>query len=568
MRANDTRGRGRVRRGIRLVLGVAFRQHPGLALLVTALALALALMPAVQLHVLGTLVDGVAQQGPVSIAAIVLLGLTLGLSTVVHSIQVPFREQLYTDVSGSLLERELAIFVDSAPGDLSDPAVQDQLRIRRESADSRSRLLLETLLNVFVAGATSLGVGGVLFAVSPLVALLMCGAALAPLLVMPRIIRIWRRAQEDSAAPQRVHDDLFHLGAQPRAFDAIVQHGGGLRVRGESMRMWRAVRTLLLGAQRNEALLCLATALLTSLFVVAALLVLLRGQDVSVGDMAIVASSVTALGTLTQLVVWGSGIAQIAQFVGELDTPLVTSSADAPRISPPRRIEAIALESATFTYRGRTRPAIDGASGCFAGTGMTVLTGPNGAGKSTLAKLLSGALRPDAGTVRWRRGDGSWTAPRWQEVSVLHQDEAPLPLPVRDFVRMGAEATDEEILAALRRTGLGTLIDSVPDLLDQRIGESYTNGAAFSGGRYQRLCLARLLLQDRPMWLLDEPTSAIDAAGDAEFLALLRETGADRFIVVITHKEIDLQEGDEVWHVEDGHPRLLPAPEGIEPPAA
>ncbi|UYG17095.1 ATP-binding cassette domain-containing protein [Brachybacterium huguangmaarense] len=304
------------------------------------------------------------------------------------------------------------------------------------------------------------------------------------------------------------------------------------------------------------------------MFVVAALLVLLRGQGVSVGDMAIVASSVTALGTLAQLVVWGSGVAQIAQFVGDLDAPLVPSSAEAPRSTSPTRIEAVEVESATFTYRGRTAPAVDHASGRFAGTGMIVLTGPNGAGKSTLAKLVAGALQPDAGTVRWRRGDGSCGEPHWQEVSVLHQDEALLPLPVRDFVRMGVEASDPEILAALRRTGLGALIDTVPDLLDRRVGESYTQGAAFSGGQFQRLCLARLLLQDRPMWVLDEPTSAIDVAGDADFVALLRETGADRFVVVITHKDLGVEDGDEVWRVEDGRPERLLPPVGAAAPGA
>ncbi|GEM_PF-4538240 len=62
------------------------------------------------------------------------------------------------------------------------------------------------------------------------------------------------------------------------------------------------------------------------------------------------------------------------------------------------------------------------------------------------------------------------------------------------------------------------------------------------------------------MWVLDEPTSAIDVAGDADFVALLRETGADRFVVVITHKDLGVEEGDEVWRVEHGRPELLPPP--------
>lgn len=232
--------------------------------------------------------------------------------------------------------------------------------------------------------------------------------------------------------------------------------------------MWRAVRGLILGAQRTEALLCVVCALLTTAFVTAALLVLLRREDVSVGDMAIVASSVAALATLNQLVVWASGCVEVAQFIGDLDAPLVQRAAAGPSRTggAPTRLEGIVFEGASFTYRGRTVPAIDEATVHLAASGLVVLTGPNGAGKSTLAKLASGALHPDQGAVRWLRVDGTSTPPSWQEVSVLHQDEAMLPLSVRDFVRMGTDASDQQIAAALRRTGLGPLLEAAPRLLE------------------------------------------------------------------------------------------------------
>lgn len=550
--AVDQGERGKVVQGIRIVLGQALKMRPGLTGLVLSLALIVALMPALQLWVLGTLVDDVAQKASVRIEAIIVLGLTLGLSTVVNSIQVPFREKLFMDVSGALLERELAVFVDASPGALADPARQDELRIRRESAESRSRNLLESLINTFVAGVTSIGVGGVLLSVSPLVAVLMSVAALCPLVVMHHIMRVWQRAEEESASQQRIMDDLFTIGSQPKAFDMIVQHSGGRRLTDESMRMWRNVRMLMLRAQRNEAILALGSALLSTVFVIGALLVLLRDPGVSVGDMAIVASSVAALGTLTQLVVWAAGIAQVAQFVGALRAPLGTSTRVGEGPGSESGVEAIEVEGLEFAYRGREDTVLRGINVRFSTNGLTVVTGPNGAGKSTLVKLLVGALRPGRGSVHWMYRDGTRSAPRWMKVGVLHQDEVVLPLSVRDFVCMGSEVSDEAVRGALCDVGLESLMRSVPGILDTRMGEGHSDGTAFSGGQFQRLCLARLLLQDRPVWVLDEPTSAIDAEGDAAFLRLLREVGADKMIVIVSHKPFELADGDEVWHVDEG----------------
>ena len=176
----------------------------------------------------------------------------------------------------------------------------------------------------------------------------------------------------------------------------------------------------------------------------------------------------------------------------------------------------IALRGAAFGWHGR--PAVHGLAGEFSRGSMAAIVGPNGAGKSTLLKGLAGVLRPLAGALECEadlRRRLAWL-PQASEL------ERGFPITVADMVALGAwgrvgawrrfdAAETARVHAALRRVGL-------QDLAGQSLG-------ALSGGQMQRALFARLLLQDAPLLLLDEPFSAIDAATTDVLLALLRGWG-------------------------------------------
>jgi len=139
------------------------------------------------------------------------------------------------------------------------------------------------------------------------------------------------------------------------------------------------------------------------------------------------------------------------------------------------------------------------------------LTGPNGSGKSTLLRVLAGLLPTSAGTIEWSGGQED--APLSEEAHYLgHRDALKpslTPLELLTFWRslLGRAATDP--LTALERVGLGHA--------------AYLPSAYLSAGQRRRLSLARLLVARRPLWLLDEPTAALDQVSETMFGALVAD---------------------------------------------
>ncbi|QDJ41188.1 ABC transporter [Bordetella hinzii] len=185
---------------------------------------------------------------------------------------------------------------------------------------------------------------------------------------------------------------------------------------------------------------------------------------------------------------------------------------------------AIELEGATFGWRGQ--PAVREVSGRFAPGCMTAIVGPNGAGKSTLVKGLAGVLAPMAGRLRRGRDTVAWLP----QAAELERD---FPISVLDAVvlggwrRIGAwravgEGETARARLALRRVGL--------EQLAQRPLQ------ALSGGQLQRVLFARLLMQDAPILILDEPFAAVDGQTTRVLMALLCALNAEgRSVIAVLH---------------------------------
>lgn len=169
-----------------------------------------------------------------------------------------------------------------------------------------------------------------------------------------------------------------------------------------------------------------------------------------------------------------------------------------------------------------------------AGARVAVI-GPSGAGKSTLLSLIAGFLQPDAGRVTWRGRDMTTTVPGARPVAMLFQDNNLFPhltvaenvgLGIRPDLRLSQEQCGR-VEDALARVGLA--------------GYGARKPAALSGGQQSRAALARVLVQDRPLVLLDEPFAALGPALKAEMLdlveAVLDETGAG--LLMVSHDPAD-----------------------------
>jgi len=192
---------------------------------------------------------------------------------------------------------------------------------------------------------------------------------------------------------------------------------------------------------------------------------------------------------------------------------------------------AIELDNASFGWHGHA--ALKSVSGRFAAGGMTAVVGPNGAGKSTLIKGIMGVLRPMSGSVRVTgagRAGLAWL-PQAAEL------DRSFPATVLELAAMGAwrrvggwrRVAGEELercMAALETVGLA-------DAAGRAVG-------ALSGGQMQRALFARMLVQDAPVLLLDEPFAAVDSHTADELMALLCGLhGQGRTVIAVLH-DLDL----------------------------
>ena len=212
---------------------------------------------------------------------------------------------------------------------------------------------------------------------------------------------------------------------------------------------------------------------------------------------------------------------------------------------------AVALEGARLRY-GDGPWVLDGVNMRVDPGARVALVGASGAGKSTIADLLVRFRDPDAGTAtidgvnlrQVRQADLRHV------VRLCEQDAHLFAASIRDNVRIGdAGAGGSQVVRALRRAGLGDWVAALPEGLDTPVGEA---GAQLSGGQRSRVALARALLSEAPVLILDEPAAHLDAESTRAFVDDLVDAAGQASLVLITHSPIGLERFDEVLLLEEG----------------
>ncbi|GAB3269922.1 ABC transporter ATP-binding protein [Arthrobacter pigmenti] len=182
----------------------------------------------------------------------------------------------------------------------------------------------------------------------------------------------------------------------------------------------------------------------------------------------------------------------------------------------------------------------------------TAIVGPSGAGKSTLLSLLERFYEPGGGTIRYR-GEALSSLPRdglRSELGLVEQEAPVLSGTLADNLRIGAtEATAQEMLQVLAAVGLGDLADRSTSGLDLNLGE---DGVRLSGGQRQRLAWARVLLADRPVLLMDEPTSSVDSRTEHQLQETLASASEDKTVLVVAHRLATIADFDQIIVLDRG----------------
>jgi ATP-binding cassette subfamily C protein CydCD len=243
------------------------------------------------------------------------------------------------------------------------------------------------------------------------------------------------------------------------------------------------------------------------------------------------------------------GLAAARGILGLLDAvPLVRDRAEGPEPAD----SGVAFEGVTFTYPGTTRAVHAGLSLAVPPGGRVGFVGASGSGKSTIARLLLRFHDPQRGriTIGGRDLRELSLAQIRRRIAVVSQDTWLFHGTVEDNIRMGRpEATDAELRAAARAANAEEFIERLPQGYATVVGE---RGVRLSGGQRQRIAIARALLRDAPILVLDEALSSVDAESEALIQAALDRLMVGRTTLVFAHRLSSVVGADTILVLERG----------------
>lgn len=222
-----------------------------------------------------------------------------------------------------------------------------------------------------------------------------------------------------------------------------------------------------------------------------------------------------------------------------------------------RPAPGIRFERVRFAYPSRAKPVLDDFDLEIPAGKTTAIVGDNGAGKSTLIKLICRLYDPQAGQVTLDGTDlrslavGSLR----RGISVLFQVPVHYAATVAQNIAFGdlaAEPGRDRIVRAAAAAGADEALAHLPHGLDTMLGTRFVGGHELSAGEWQRVCLARAILRDAPLVLLDEPTSAMDTWAERHWMDRLRSATAGKTVILITHRFSTAQRADLILVMQAG----------------
>lgn len=248
-------------------------------------------------------------------------------------------------------------------------------------------------------------------------------------------------------------------------------------------------------------------------------------------------------------------LALIAEmFVSQVSADRINEIYSTPLAEGAERFEPeghdIVFEHVSFAYD--EKKVLDDVSFTAAEGEVTALVGPSGSGKSTCAKLAARLWDIDEGTIKVGGVDISTVDPEvlLTDYSVVFQDVVLFDDTVMENIRLGKHgASDEEVLAAAKAANCDEFVERLPEGYNTSIGE---NGAKLSGGERQRISIARALLKDAPIILLDEATASLDVENETKVQGALSRFLRGKTVLVIAHRMRTVEAADKIIVLKEG----------------
>ena len=255
--------------------------------------------------------------------------------------------------------------------------------------------------------------------------------------------------------------------------------------------------------------------------------------------------------TLTRIMFQSENAMIVDDALQRIDS--VLSLAPLPEPARPRepRDGSVELSDVCFRYGGGPEVLRHVTLSIPAGT-TAAFVGPSGGGKTTLAQLIARFFDPQSGVIRIGGVDVRDIAKEtlMDTVSFVFQDSRLIKASILDNVRLGRpEATREEVLAALRSAQCGDILEKLPQGVDTVIG---ARGVYLSGGEQQRIAIARVMLKNTPVIILDEATAFADPDNEARVQAAFARLAEGKTVLMIAHRLSTVAHVDQIFVVEEG----------------
>ncbi len=213
---------------------------------------------------------------------------------------------------------------------------------------------------------------------------------------------------------------------------------------------------------------------------------------------------------------------------------------------------SIRLDDVTFRYARADQPTLRGLNAHFPARSLTALVGPSGSGKTTITRLMMRHADPQQGAISIGGADIRGMAPERLSrlIAVVFQDVYLFDDSIASNIRMARpEASDAEVEEAARAANCHEFISRLPDGYRTRVGDI---GGRLSGGERQRISIARAMLKNAPIVILDEPSAALDTESEVAVQRAIDRLVRDKTVIVIAHRLSTIAAADNILVIADG----------------
>ncbi|MEU8119513.1 ABC transporter ATP-binding protein [Spirillospora sp. NPDC049024] len=570
------------------MLRLAWRASPGLVAVVVVLAVVSASVTPATLVLVRLVVDAwVEGDEAAAVPLVTAIAAVNALRTVAEALLAMKQEELAARIGVAAEQRLLGVASRVPLTRFDESEWYDAVARAEDDIDWRPELAMATALR-FLGTVTTIGGLAAIIGTLQTGMLVLGVLAAVPMLVHRRVkARTLYRVRRENTMRARRRDYLVEVLLRPELAKDVRGYGlGRAFTRGHAEVAEEMLRRELAVQRRNVAWSALA-GVLSAVCLFAAYLTAGRhaaDAGVSAGQLFL---AFTAFATLTGGVVDLFGIAvdleehsaYLAEYFELVDPQQPPPGAAGPAAEqraagaartapsagpPPRRTldpssevaPSIEFRDVWYAYPSGV-PALRGLSFTVGPGELVALMGENGAGKSTVVKLLLGLLEPDAGAVLIGGADVRELGEERVRalVGVLFQEFGRYEFSLAEGVRLGRvdeELDRDRMWRALDLAGLRPVADRLPQGVDTLVGRQFPGSRELSGGQWQRLALARVLYRDAPVWILDEPTAALDPTAEVGFLRHLRHDAGPRTVVLVTHRLDSARVVDRILMVRDG----------------